>query len=283
MSENEMQVATRLSDLIKTEGIKKRFEEVLKDQAPIYLSNVLSICNNNKTLAACDPMSVLGAALIAASLHLSLNPSLGHAYIVPYKGLATFQLGYLGYVQLFLRSGQAALINAVAVKEGQLKSSNSFTGEYEFQEQKTSDKTVGFLSFFRLRNGFSKQFFMTVEEMEAHAKRYSQSYGYDLRENKKSSKWSTDFEPMALKTVTKLNLKKHAPLSVEIQKAIEYDEAIDVEGEIKYPDSVSAALPPAVVPAVATTTSTRLAAAVAPVATPAPVAVSEPVDQELPI
>jgi recombination protein RecT len=242
---NELAPMQRLNELLATPGVKSRFQEMLKDKAPGFISSIISAVRGNNSLSQCDPMSVIAAAATAASLDLAINPSLGHAYIIPYKGMATFQLGYLGYVQLFLRSGQAAGINAVAVKEGQLKSANSFTGEFEFQEQKTSDKTVGYLSYFKLRNGFSKQFYMTQEEMEAHAKRYSQSYGYDLREGKKASKWSTDFEPMALKTVTKLNLKKHAPLSIEMQKALEVDDAIDIEGETHYPDAPQKELPPA--------------------------------------
>jgi len=231
--------STRLADLIKTPAVQERFKEVLKDKAPIFLSNLLVLVNGNENLKKAEPMSVLSAAMIAASLDLSLNPSLGHAYIVPYKNVATFQLGYLGYVQLFIRSGQASRIHACAVKEGQLKSINSFTGEYTFQEQKVSDKTIGYLSYFRLTNGFEKQFYMSVEEIVDHAKRYSQAYRYDCEHGTKYSRWSTDFDAMAFKTVTKLNLRRHAPLSVEMQKAITFDDAVEINGEIKYPDSTA--------------------------------------------
>lgn len=42
----------------------------------------------------------------AAVLNLPIEPSLGRAYLVPYKGQAQFQLGYKGLIELAQRTIQ---------------------------------------------------------------------------------------------------------------------------------------------------------------------------------
>jgi recombination protein RecT len=246
---------SRLDGLIQTDGIKKRFNEVLKERAPQFMSSVLSLSRGNKALESCDPMSVLSAAMIAATLDLPITPSLGQAYIVPYGGVAQFQIGWKGYVQLALRTGKYKLINAVNVKEGQLKKHNSFTGEYEFQEEATSETVIGYLSYFKLSNGYEHWFYMTKEEVEKHAKRYSKMYQAG------KGRWIEDFDGQARKTVTKLNLSKYGLLSVEMQKALQDDEAIDIDGTPSYPDNPTPELP-ASEPQAPKTTSTRLKQAI---------------------
>lgn len=282
----------RLNELLATPGVKGRFQEMLKDRAPSFISSIISSVRANKSLSECDPMSVITAAATAASLDLSI--SLGQAYIVPYKGLATFQMGWSGYVQLFLRTGQAKSINALEIHDGDIKSIDRLTGEVELTPEEHLDSPVlGYLSCFKLTNGFQHYLYMTKEMVEAHAKRYSQSYGYDLREGKKTSKWSTDFGPMALKTVTKMNLKKYAPLSIEMRSALEEDEAIDVGGERVFPDAPQLSeAQTALSPSEPKTVSSKLAQAVAtPVAIAPAVTASDahgdayepPQEQSLPL
>lgn len=281
MPETALTPMSRLNELLATPGIKSRFQEMLKDRAPAFISSIISAVRGNKSLADCEPMSIISAAATAATLDLSIT--LGQAYIVPYKGIATFQMGWSGYVQLFLRTGQAKSINALVIHEGDIKKIDRLTGEVELTEEEHLDnKILGYLSCFKLANGFQHYLYMTVDAVEAHAKRYSQSYKYDLEKGSKSSKWSTDRDAMALKTVTKMNLKKYAPLSIEMQSAIENDEAIDVDGEIKHPDApVPEALPPAPVQPV--TVSSRLQAAVGAAPMPPEDMGETPMAEELPL
>ena len=65
---------------------------------------------------------------------------------------------------------------------------------------------------------------MSTLDVDNHARTYSQAYRYDLNNSKKSSKWTTDFEAMALKTVIKLLLSKWGILSVDMQNAKVFDE-----------------------------------------------------------
>ena len=181
------------------------------------------------------------AAMKATALNLPLDNSLGFAYVLPYKDnkrgitVAQFQLGYKAFKQLALRSGQFAKVpNATDVKEGELIRRDRLTGDCEFKFEDDEAKratlpTIGYVSFFRLLNGAESIFYMTKEEMEQHALRYSQTYRSQNPKVKAASKWSTDFLTMALKTVIKLNLSKNAPLSVELSDALQADQSVQFE------------------------------------------------------
>ncbi len=224
---------SRLEILVNTDSIKRRFNEVLGKKAPQFMSSVISAYKSNDALSRCEPMSVITAAMQAATLDLPINQSLAQAYIIPYGGVAQFQIGWKGFVQLGQRTGQYKTMNATPVFEGQIKSQNTFTGDIEFQDAKTSDKKVGYLFYFKLVNGFEKYCYMTTEECEKHGKRYSQMF------KQGKGQWADNFDAMALKTVVKLGLSKWGPLSTEMQKALLVDDGvIDVEtNEVKYPDN----------------------------------------------
>lgn len=217
-----------INSLVSSANVRQRFEEMLGKKAAGFLSSVISIVNSNDQLKACDPNKVLACAAIAASMDLPINPNLGLAYIVPYKGQPQFQMGYKGYIQLAMRSGQYQRIEVNEVYEGELTVVNRFTGDFEFNpEGRQSDKVVGYLAYFRLINGFEKYLYMSVEQVQAHAKRFSQSYG------KSHSPWVTDFDAMAKKTVLKRLLATYGVFSIDMQMqtALEADQATPIEGE----------------------------------------------------
>lgn len=225
-----------LQSMVTSAGIRERFNDVLGKKAPAFISSLISVANNSDMLAKADPTTVITAGIMAATLDLPINQNLGFAYIVPfYNGKkriteAQFQMGYKGYVQLAMRTGQYKTINASEIYEGEIKSRNRLTGEFELGER-TSDKVVGYIAYFRLVNGFEKYLYMTKEEVEAHAKKYSQTYkkGFGL--------WSTDFDSMAIKTVLKRLLSKYGILSVEMHNmatALSNDGAVirDKDGQL---------------------------------------------------
>lgn len=235
MSENVTPVR-RINQLLATDSIKSRFNELLGKRSAGFISSILSLVNSNKMLAECEPQSVINAAAIAATFDLPINPNLGFAYIVPYRekgvAVAQFQMGWKGFVQLAMRSGQYKTMNASPVFEGQIHSHNPFTGEFEFELEAKSDKVIGYVFYFKLINGFEKFTYMTREDAEKHAKKFSQSYkkGYGV--------WKDDFDSMALKTVVKAGLSKWGILSIDMQKAIEFDQGEVVEAEVvRYPDN----------------------------------------------
>lgn len=234
-----------VKSLLADDKVQERFQKLLGKKAQGFISSVLSLVENNKLLATADPKSILNASAMGAILDLPINPNLGFAYIVPYTNkkegrvVAQFQIGYKGFIQLAMRSGQFLTISATPVYEGQLVEENPLTGYVFDWGAKKSDKIIGYASYFKLVNGFEKTYYMTVEEVKRHGLRYSQSYkkGYGL--------WKDDFDAMALKTVLKLLLSKYAPLSIDMQKAVVVDQAqvVDVDTlEVKYPDNTKSTL-----------------------------------------
>jgi recombination protein RecT len=214
-----------LKGLLGSDAVKKRFEEVLKNRAPQFTASLLGVVNNNDLLRKAEPMSVIQSALIAASLDLPIDPNLGYAYIVPYSGQGSFQLGYKGYIQLALRTGQYKNINVVEVYEGELVKFNRLTEELELDfDARKSDAVVGYAAYFELLNGFKKTIYWTRAQVESHKNKYSKS-GFG---------WSKDWEAMAKKTLIKSLLSKWGILSIEMQKAyVEDDQAerIDITEE----------------------------------------------------
>ena len=231
-----------LKSLLAKPAIRSRFEEVLGKRSAAFTSSIISAVSANKDLAACEPMSVISSAAVAAAMDLPISPGLGMAHIVPYNQknsdvkVAQFQIGWKGFVQLAMRTGQYKTINLTSVLEGQLKKHDPFTGEMEFQAEASSDKQIGYLLYFKLLNGYEKYFYMSHAQCLAHGKRYSKAFkkGFGL--------WVENFEAMALKTVCKLGLSKYGVLSVEMQKAIEMDQAaINEDGSPSYIDNSDAA------------------------------------------
>jgi recombination protein RecT len=227
------QVAS-VKGLLANIGYKKRFEEILGKKAAGFMASIINI-SNGPVLAGVEPNSVIASAVVAATLDLPIDPNLGFAYIVPYNVKVNgeyvkkgqFQLGYKGFIQLAMRTGQYKTINAIEVYEGDIKRINRITGDIEFNEDNIKqDTVVGYLAYFKLLNGFEKSFYMTKNQMEKHAKKYSQTYKSNKDYIAKGSKWTTDFDPMAIKTVLKLLLSKYGILSIEMQRAIETDQAV---------------------------------------------------------
>ena len=217
-----------LQQLMNSSAVLKKMNDVLgsEKKASSFISSVISVSQNNKLLRNAEPMSILSSAMVAATLDLPVVPTLGMAYLVPYKGVCSFQIGYKGILELAMRSGEFRNIIDEVVYDGQLVKKNKFTGEYVFDEDsiklddKGKAKPVGVMARFDLINGYSKTIYWSLEEIEAHAKRFSQAYrsGYD-------SPWKSDFWQMAKKTVLKSLLNKYAPKSVAMQTALKFDQS----------------------------------------------------------
>lgn len=230
---NELMVSKQIKEMVKAPSIQKRLNDMLGKKAPGFTSSIISISQTD-SLKDCSAETILSSAMVAATLDLPINQNFGMAYIVPYndskKGkIAQFQMGYKGFIQLALRSGQFKYLNAGEVYKGEFKRINRLTGMIEFNdniEEIDYNEVVGYFAYFQLKNGFEKCIYMSKEAAEAHGKRYSQSYKSQKDWVRKSSLWTTDFDGMAIKTVIKNLLSKYAPLSIEMQTALENDTEI---------------------------------------------------------
>ena len=241
-----------IKELFDTSHVKHKLQELLNKNAASFATSVLQIVNSNAQLRQATPASVFNAACMAATLQLPIQNGLGFAYIVPYYNNklkiteAQFQLGYKGLIQLAQRSGQFKRLVAVPVYEKQLIEEDPING-YVFdwkQKPEPTEKPIGYYAYFQLVNSFTAELYMTAQEVDQHAQRYSQTYRTYLEKQKQgkwaTSVWADNFEAMALKTVMKLLLSKQAPLSVEMQQAVLADQAVvkNVDNaEFDYPDN----------------------------------------------
>lgn len=224
--------------------------QVLGAKKSSFVNNITALVANNTKLQACEPLSLMYAAIKATALDLPLDPNLGFAYVIPFKNNrenkteAQFQIGYKGFVQLAIRSGQFKTINVVEIKEGELSSEDLVTGEIKFARKDSREelKTVGYVAYIRLINGFEKMVYSDVAQVTAHAKKYSQTFSSSKDYVRNGSKWTTDFDAMAKKTVLKSILSKYAPLSIEMQNAVVNDQAVITENGAKYIDNVEDAV-----------------------------------------
>lgn len=207
-----------MMDFFQKDSVQQQLKNALKDNASEFIASVVDLYTGDKTLISCDPAQVAMQALKAAVLKLPIIKALGFAYIVPYKGVPTFVIGYKGLIQLAIRTNQYKIINADVVYEGEFRSANKLTGEYDLNGAKKSDKVIGYFAHFELTSGFSKTLFMTKERVEAHAKKYSKSYSQDY------SPWKTEFDAMALKTVVRGLISHWGIMSTEMQSALTDDD-----------------------------------------------------------
>ena len=217
-----------LQEFLGQDTIKKQMKALLKDRAGYFAMALVQVVDGNEQLQNAEPQSIFNAGIASAILGLPIEKNLGFSYIVPYKDKAQFQIGYKGFIQLALRTGQYKLINSTAIKEGEIKLKNRLTGEIDFNFIEDDDlrdtlKTVGYASYIEFNNGFRNTLYMSVKQVQKHAAEYSAAYKYDLKYGKNSSVWSVNFDAMALKTVLKLNLAKFGALSVDFEKALQLD------------------------------------------------------------
>ena len=239
-----------LKSMINDERTKNKFKEMLGNKAAGFLTSLMNTTNGNAQLQQADPNSILKAGAIAATLDLPIDPNLGFAYIVPYKkkykdeignwhekNEAQFQMGYKGFVQLAIRTGQYKRINVAELYEGQFENYDPITDELKYNlDNRLSDKITHYVAYFQTINGFEKYNIMSKEEVEQHGIKFSKTF------KKEKSTWQTDFNAMAKKTVLKLLLSKFGILSIEMQTALKTDQAVikDVNKdsvEVEYVDN----------------------------------------------
>lgn len=198
-----------------------------------FVTAIVSAVNTNPALAECTNTSILSGALLGHSLNLSPSPQLGQYYLVPFKNNkagvteAQFQLGYKGYIQLAIRSGQYKKLNVLAIKEGELRSFDPLNEEIdvkliEDEEEREQAKTIGYYAMFEYVNGFRKAIYWSKTKMEAHALKYSKGY----QAKKGYTFWEKDFDGMAYKTMLRQLISKWGIMSIDMMSAIDADMAV---------------------------------------------------------
>ena len=236
------------SAFLATDAMKKKINEMVggKDGQQ-FVTAIISAVSTNPQLAECENSSIVSAALLGQALKLSPSPQLGQYYIVPFNNsergckVAQFQLGYKGYIQLAIRSGQYKKINVLAIKEGEVIEYDPLNEEIkvnliEDEELREQAETIGYYAMFEYMNGFRKTIYWTKQKMEAHALKYSKGY----KAKKGYTFWEKDFDGMAYKTMLRQLISKWGIMSVDMQTAMEKDMAVIKEnGDYEYIDNNS--------------------------------------------
>lgn len=210
----------QLKKVLSAESVKEQFQNALKEEAPLFVASLIDIYSNDTALQECRPVDVVKEALKAATLKLPINKSLGFAYVIPYREKGTpkpqFQMGYRGYIQLAMRTGQYKYLNADVVHEGEIVFRDKLTGEIRL-EWSDSEEVIGYFAHMETINGFRKSVYWTKEQMLKHAQKYSKSY------HRETSAWKTDFDAMAIKTTLRNLLGKYGIMSIDMMNAFSSD------------------------------------------------------------
>lgn len=205
-------------------------EDNLKEKRSEFVSNLIALSDSDSNIANCDPHKLMMCAMNATALNLPLNKNLGFAYIIAYGGVPSFQIGYKGLLQLAIRTGAYKTINACEIREGEIKQ-NKVTGEIKILGEYPDKPIVGYMAHLELLSGFTASLYMTEEQIEAHALRFSKSYQYDKNKNGNSSKWSDPLArpKMAMKTVLKGLLGTYGVLTTDMNNALSNDNENEFE------------------------------------------------------
>lgn len=234
----------KFSVAIQSDTYKNLINNTLgdKDRASRFIASISSAVATNPSLQECDAGTILSGALLGESLNLSPSPQLGQYYLVPFNDskreckVAQFQLGYKGYIQLAIRSGQYKKLNVLAIKKGELIKYDPLNEEIEVnliedEEERENTETVGYYAMFEYTNGFRKSLYWSKSKMEKHALKYSKGYAA----HKGYTFWEKDFDGMAFKTMLRQLISKWGIMSIDMQQAVEKDMAtINTDGTYEY-------------------------------------------------
>lgn len=264
-----------ITAFLNQDNVKAQLSQAVGKNSMRFVSSVVSAVTVNPALQECTNPSILSAALLGESLNLSPSPQLGQYYMVPYENkkegvkVAQFQMGYKGYIQLAVRSGQYRKLSVLAIKEGELIRFNPLEEEIEVrlvedEEQREQAKTIGYYAMFEYTNGFKKAMYWSKNKMLAHADRYSQAFSKDAKEitvnGKKKTKvsfadfeagnfpkddewlyssfWYKDFDGMAYKTMLRQLISKWGVMSIDMVNAMDADmKVIKEDGTREYVDN----------------------------------------------
>lgn len=207
-----------MNSVLNADATKKLLERTCADNAGSFAASVLDLYSSEKSLQTFKAADVFRECLKAASLKLPISKQLGFAYIVPYKGIPSFQIGYKGLIQLAMRTGAYKYINAGAVYDGEFKSADKLTGAVDISGDAISDNVVGYFAYIETINGFSKALYWTKDKVISHARKFSKSY------QQGAAIWRDSFDEMAIKSVLRNLLSKWGVMSIEMVNAINADE-----------------------------------------------------------
>lgn len=198
----------------------------------------VSMLNKRTELANCTARSLLGSVMEAAQLGLELDPSLGHAYLVPFRAgnqtLAQLIVGYRGFIHLLIETGRVRKVYARPVYEGDAFDMVLGTEERitHVPLEPSERRLIGCYAVIQFTDGTTAIDWMWSSEIEAVRARSRAG---------ESGPWKTDYVEMAKKTVIR-RLAKTSDASPKVTRVAAAEEARDAGVDVSLTDLTDAEL-----------------------------------------
>lgn len=224
-------------------------EDTLRENKGAFTTSLMEMFTSDPQLLQCDPNALMCEAVKAAGLRLPINKQLKQAYITVFKNkdkatgqsilTPTLIVGVKGYVELALRTNKYKNINKGTVYEGEFRGLDKITGAIDISGEKISDVPVGYFAYFKMKSGFEKVYYMTIDAVCKFAKTYAPTVKYskitwqELKDMaiKQSVDgeiggfgWFSGFKDMAEKTALRQLLDKWGELTPDVQQIFNVDE-----------------------------------------------------------
>jgi recombination protein RecT len=187
---------------------------------------VMTALRTTRDLAKCTPESFMGCVLTSAQLGLEVNTPMQHAWLIPRKNGALSRaqnkevieckliVGYQGMIELSMRSGRIAGINAQVVREGDFfEYELGLTPKLVHRHGPSADREekpiTHAYAVARIKDAEPVFEVLSAAQLQARAGRSSAGG---------SGPWTTDIEAMCRKTAARA-LWKWIPKSAEMATA----------------------------------------------------------------
>lgn len=247
MTENKLAKPTdRLKAVLSAASVQDQLQQTLGENKEAFVASLLDLYGSDNNLQRCAPGAVVKEAFKAAALNLPIAKSLGFAWIIPYKNVPQFQLGYKGIIQLAQRTGRYRFINAGVVRQGETPIVDKVTGSLSITGEPDSPDAppLGYFAYIETVDGFKKAEYWTLAQIESHRDKFCKS----KKDGKVIGPWADNFDAMALKTCLKSLIGRYGPMTTALSRALsdesqspesrledhyeyEAEEIIDIESE----------------------------------------------------
>jgi len=176
------------------------------------------------SLQGCSENSILLCIYRSCQIGLKVNTPEGHAYLIPFKGECTLQVGYKGYIELAARSGKFKR----APTGRAVYSGDSFEYWFDYEPHLThrpsmttrsNDQITHCYATAVLRDG--TRLLEVLDKGEIDKIRNSSA-------GRNSGPWTQWYDQMGIKSAIK-RLLKRVSLTPEIAAAIQFDDVESLE------------------------------------------------------
>lgn len=169
--------------------------------------------NTNDKLKCCSKLSMINAFYKCCEYRLDPASSIGHAWLIPYKGTVDLQIGYRGWLKLLFNSPLVANVYSYPVYENDEfyyeLGMNPNIKHIPSKEPKELEKLIATYGVVKLKNGEAQIRVCFKDEIE-------ESKAASRGSHKPDSPWRNHYEAMAMVVpIRKMGKNLGLPLKIE--------------------------------------------------------------------